>query len=124
MSMGFVINHRVETIRCEYRACAARIALTTELNVPKPVWMDVVPDLARAVREGWAVVLVMRLKAYCPDHQAGASRCCCKRMSKPERAKRCVACDPSCRELLWNSEHVPEVVAYDPAVRQLMEVSA
>lgn len=122
--MGFAMRYLTEAIRCEYRSCGARFALATPLTDPKPVWSDVIPDLAQAVRAGWAVVLISGLRAYCPSHRATAAECSCLRRYKPERQNRCVVHCDSVGPLLWNDRHIPAEVIDDPSVRLILELEA
>lgn len=120
--MGFAMRYLTEAIRCEYRSCGARFALAVPLTDPKPFWSDVIPDLAQAVQEGWAVVLLSGLRAYCPAHRDTAAECSCLRRYKPERKKRCVVHCDSAGAMLWNDRQIPAAVASDPSVRQMLAV--
>jgi len=104
--MGRVLEKQVIAISCDLRSCNAHVALNP---VPSPsTWHDELPQLKTLVGQGWSLILLARLRAYCPAHPERVWDCSCR--THPQRAHLCTAHSRDAAAMVWDSLTIPNEV--------------
>lgn len=104
--MGRVIRSEVIAIRCDVSTCESQIPVDPQPSSTD--WEASLKEIREAVVDGWAFVLNVPLRAFCPVDAERVSDCTCR--THPTRSYRCTVHSTETQLQVWTRDVTPTQV--------------